>query len=261
MDAKTHAVAGSGILTVEQAATVLGFKPNTIRPDKSPLAVKRLIARKKLPATQLGSAGDWRINSAELDKYVRSGAADFDCPKMDGQWIDTSELRAAAGFPTAIINAASEQILTLEQVQALADGNDKVEYVVTLKRSGAVQEVISGTPPLSPFTPNGRRQPSRFGTYGNLYLAERLSELTKHEIRRGQMASRCYEALYRSPDEYVRWLALGARAVLRGAVRFSKPYPVRRGGGMPETVRVLYVLPHTDFATFDGLLNIGDLIF
>jgi excisionase family DNA binding protein len=188
----------SGLLSTDQAAGELGC------PE---IQIKRLIARGRLPARQLGEGGEWRITADDLRQYVQGGAADFDFPPTNldladpANWFSSDESHLAAGFESEITIAAEEQIPDKEKLREMFAGKntETIDYPIAIV--GEVSRIVRSPVPtsaagaaLKQFDPT-----SRYESWTQLFL---VSELRKYGQQQLDVGKPALEQLYESPARY-----------------------------------------------------------
>jgi len=214
----------TGQLTVSAVAADLGV---------APLAVKRLIARRRLKAVRLGPDGEWRIAAAEVARYIEAGAPDFAFPETDGPWL--AGVRSADGFAQSIRDAADEQIP--DEAPAVREGQ-----AVPIQLTAAVLAVIQG-PPRGPF---GVQIRTPFVDWRVAYLADLVRKAAYQTMRVSLQPP--LQRLYDTPDAYTRILAEAAPQVLSGAISMSKQYLVDVAPGVKEWRPFQFELTHQRLA-------------
>ena len=125
----------SGLMTIEQTAQELGT---------TKLAVKRLIARGRIPATRLGESGSLRIRGEDVSSYVAAGARDFDHPEWADNWF--VPLRPDHQAFWAAMSEAAE-----EQFPKRLPQNGRPPNRSELRVTGAIRELVEGPVPRSAF--------------------------------------------------------------------------------------------------------------
>jgi len=214
----------TGQLTLAAAALDLGV---------APLAVKRLIARRRLRAVRLGPNGEWRIAAAEVARYIEAGAPDFAFPETDGPWL--AGVRSADGFAQAIRDAAADQIPN--EPPAVREGQ-----AVPIQLTPAVLAVIQG-PPRGPF---GVQMKTPFVDWRVAYLVDLMRKAAYQTM--GVSLEPPLQRLYDTPDAYTRVLAQAAPQVLGGAISMSKMYLVEVSPGIGDWRPIHFELSHQRLA-------------
>lgn len=169
----------------------------------NPIAVKRLIARRRLQATRLGETDQWRITAESLADYVKRGAQDLIGPAVDELWFTDNLAFQENLFSEKLLAAARDQRLTQADVDQLAKKQPKLEFDLRLKLSPAMLTVVQGPPGLDAFNPN-KEMYARFKDWRELYLAEGLRNQARTAIRKNAKwkARPSIEMLYASPEQY-----------------------------------------------------------
>lgn len=197
----------AGLLDVAALATELNI---------SPIAVRRLIARRRLPGTELIADGDWRVTAADLTAYVKAGVPDLQIPELDnyGGWFyRTPRPDLLKLFENKLLAATQEQLLADAKVIELANSRPKNArdtnvLAVDLKASPAIKAVIDGPIPPTPFDAAGLKSDaailSRFTKFGYLWAVGKVRTLAGQAVRSSHLPG--FESpvlsLYRSPEEY-----------------------------------------------------------
>jgi len=267
-------LADLGFVTVEQAAAALPIKGFVENPT---LPVKRLIARRVLPAVQVGTADDspWRISLDALRAYIGRGAPDLQPPEgtQDGWPCAVGSEWRAGQFVADVIEALADQVP--DDARAIPiEGGTTPE--VALKVTAAIRAIITAPSldrkPLGDDAADyaaaiGKPLPpkpewSTFQNIGQLYLVQRMRVFAKWQAgmidpaRLGGLAF-----LYSSPTAYKAVLDGAGKAIANGKIVFSKWYPAQTTAGRPTQVQVQFTLADsaimqaagTDLATLAGL--------
>jgi hypothetical protein len=189
----------SGLLSIEAVAGELSCLP---------IQVKRIIARGRLPATQLGDErGQWRIAADDLRAYVATGATDFDFPPTNldladpANWFDSDESHLAAGFESEITLAAEEQIPGPDKLRAMFEGRNSETIDFPIAIVGKVADILRLPVPSSTQGAALRRfdPTSRYKSWAELFL---VWELRKYASQQLDVATPALAQLYESPARY-----------------------------------------------------------
>jgi hypothetical protein len=178
----------------------------------NPIAVKRLIARRRLLAAQLGDTNNWRLKKDSLDAYINAGAPDFTSPfGREGEWPDPpSDKSVAREFEKKLWAAAASQVLTLEQVQSLtADAHPfpaNIDRELTL--TAEMLAVIRGPVDLGGLK-NLLTIDSRFRDEREVFLVNRLRAFTRDEVPVVTGLPTRTHSFFASPESYEATVAKG----------------------------------------------------
>jgi hypothetical protein len=272
------------LLSVEDAARELNLR--------YPVAVNRLIARRRLDATRVGvvdgaNEGEWKIRREALSQYVAQGAPDLDPPRIDGAWFAQDLQQAARPFPQSLSAAAADGSQRLSDKQLLEASKGTEQVYVALKVTDAMRRIIGAPVPRNPI-PSAKPLRGQFTTFGDLWLAAALQDVASASVdqihgpngvkqrlasggaiggprmyKAGQQAPRI-ALFYASPDEYEAAVAIAvANTLQRKVFAFSEQRVVDRGsfpGDPRNKVTVTYTLPVSSFATkptLDRLANVA----
>ena len=222
----------------------------------TPLSVRRLIARSRLRAVQLGKGDTWRIDADEIRRYAASGAPDFDPPPRsnDEPWFP--EIRSAAHFPQAIVNAAAGQAPETMPPDVPEGG------AIPIRITPAVSAVITGRPSIlvgeTRYVPMSAE--GLFPDWRVAYLASRVRRFALEVLGLGD-ASPPLPRLYNSPREYLRIVDAAVRQTLAGAISFGKIYPITDRYGQPASERISFELAHTALAPTTTMATVLSLAF
>ncbi len=75
----------AGYMSLDKAAAELAV---------TEVAVKRLIARERLAAVQLGAGGPWRVSATVLGQYIGNGGPDLKMPHIVAGWFEAVKFAA-----------------------------------------------------------------------------------------------------------------------------------------------------------------------
>ena len=243
----------AGLLNIAAVATELNIPP---------IAVRRLIARRRLAGTELIADGDWRVTAADLTAYIKSGAVDLKMPELDnyGGWFEPTPRRDLLTlFERRILAAIEDQRLTDAQVAQRAteiskfDSSNRIN--VELKASPAIMAVVDGPLPTTSVDAVTSKADAailaRFTKFGYLWAVKRLRTIAGDVI--SGMPSPGLEPhvlrLFKRPEDYDSILAATkerfatAIVVLSNEVR-QVPVPDKE----PQPVNVQYTLQAGKFA-------------
>jgi excisionase family DNA binding protein len=236
----------TGLLDVAAAAGVLG---------STALAVKRLIARNRLRAVRLGAGKVWRIDADEIRRYVAAGAPDFDPPPRgnDEPWFQN--IRSAAHFPQAVINAAADQAPEIMPANVPEGG------AVQLRITPAIAAAIKGRPAI--FVGDTLTVPADadavFPDWRTAYLVERVHRFALEVLGTGD-GSPPLARFYESPRTYLHIVDAAIRQTLAGAISFGKVY-AWMDRGLPVQRQISFELPHAVLAPPTTMATVLSLAF
>jgi len=223
-------------LSIDESATTL---------ETTPLAVRRLVARKTLPATRLGEGGSFRIPAADLNAYIGHNAPDLIPPVWSTQ-TERANGAFAQRFADAVIEAAEDQVLSDEQARELfADSpmSDSIDFKLTV--TPAIRAVVESPVPASVFAPP-KQQPPDYPDWRFLYLVVYLREAAEKVLRRGALGLRGGD-IYESPERYTEVVAAATTRVLEQKITFSKNHLIEQKA-LGSWKTIFYVLSHTAIA-------------
>jgi transcriptional regulator with XRE-family HTH domain len=225
-----------GLLTVAAVAAELGTRP---------LAISRLIARRRLKAVPLGASGSRRILASEVARYVGAGAPDFDTPPMGARWF--SDIQYAAAFGDAIREAALEQLPA--KAPTVADGQ-----AVLLRITPALVAVITG----QPRGPWNAVVKTNYPDWRTMYF---INLVRGHAEKALAMKAEPLAALYADPEAYTRVVGEAVAQTLAGSISMTKSYLVEAPGRVPEWFAFQFELPHSALAPGNTMGTVLDLAF
>jgi excisionase family DNA binding protein len=242
--------------------------------------IRRLIAKRKLKATQIGES-KFSVLDSELDAFVASGAPDLKPPKpIDGDWRLIYP-HYADQFVSAIGLAIAPQQLTDEAVKAQYLKDEQPTFDVTLTASPEVLAVCKQPPPetLGSHFTKANDPNLRYADWRSLYMGAKLREQVRIVIRdfpsNERMGGSPLAGLYSSPDKYEQIKTATIAAIQRTKILFLRAYTIQckmdlkpwlpeQGDALaPQTVWIkgCYLLPHSSLATPEEFNNIADLTF
>jgi hypothetical protein len=227
--------------------------------DISPLSVSRLIVRGRLKATQLGTAGEWRVLPAELSRYIAAGVPDLHDVLLDGPGWLAPFAQPLGNFEQAIIDAAQQAIeadpVALERIAA--DESVPVEFVAPIDAVLAVARQpipgqLAGVITLR----------ERFGSWAALWLAEQLREYARQEIRKAFPVSRPAGRFYESPEAYAKFVAAAGVRLTAASISSVSWIPIEIDG-TPTKRSVKIIMPVAALMTALGLRvsDVAELAF
>jgi hypothetical protein len=224
--------------------------------NATPLAVKRLIARSRLKAVQLGEGGQWRVSLDSVTAYIAGGCVDLAMPPTDGRWFAGDEY-AAARFYEDITAACQPQVLRDEVVAKLiAKLGPGESLTVPLTATPAVL-AIANAKPSTAFLPPGTKAP--YASRAQQYVCEQLRNaalrLCQADPRQQPLGT-----LYRSPTDYLAIVGAASTAVGESEIGFGHQHLVpQNAANQWETVR--YVLPLSTITKAADLTRAAALAF
>jgi hypothetical protein len=240
------------------------------------LNIKRLVARRRIKATPLGSSGQMRIEQSEVGNYVAKLLPDFDPPAFTDPWMELPNSKTGEAFATALQEAAADVVprdvshvvkATIEQrekaLRGLAPWPDTtIEIPVT----AAMEAVIRQPVPVSVFAAVDPKKaaPSKYRDWRELYLADQLMYAAQRVVGEPpyDVSKTAAERFYDSPEKYDQYVATASDKVLaRNAVVFTKHVQPngQPGGWFPTTI--FYVLPMRSIAPPDVMSRVVQLTF
>jgi hypothetical protein len=206
------------------------------------LHVKRLIARGHLMASRVGVDGPFRVAEAGLQKYIAANCPDLRGPKLEGIWFDGRDDYLADRLIQAVIDAAADQVLPIEKVEAMfADASVGTKSIdVLLRVTPAIATVLAAPRPHSAFAPPASKlTPAREEVSWKLaavIVHLRTAVWTKINARLN-IAEAGVAALYSSPERYRELTGAAVEEVKRRRIVFSEMYGA--------TMRVYYMLRYS----------------
>lgn len=220
-----------GLLTVEHVAAEL---------STDTLAVKRLIARGRLPATRLGDGREWRVSEDALQQYVTRGAIDFNPPAFNANWFATDDVANANAFFDAAKEAMREQVLpelpaSMVPRKGLGDSVD-IEVTLTGKVDALLKQTVPHGMRLAGAEPDSRN-------WREIYLVEQLRSAARVVLGRDRKAGLPLEKLYAGPDEYDRIVKAAEASALGKRIPLRQQYTIDS-----RVINVWYILNHSQLA-------------
>jgi hypothetical protein len=220
-------------LSTRQAAAKLGT---------SPLAVRRLVARRLIPAA-VDDDDDTRIHidPGDLARYVEAGMPDFPGPRFDarGRWFfEPDSFRAAELFCWRCILAVDSQLPSDDEL--LARFGTAADATVAMETTGGVEELLAAAVPAE------FRGAGRYPDWRTLYLAEKIRRAARAILRRPEeriAGLSALERLYASPEAYERIARAAAAAVRADRIAFCRELAI---GGRRAVLT--FALRHRDIA-------------
>lgn len=196
--------ATSGFMGIEAAASEL---------QTNALAVKRLVARERLSAVQLGPGGAWRVSGAELGRFIGAGAPDLKMPHIVHGWFDPDDTsRAASEFQDSFIQAAS---WGLGDTPPAGEGPFEIKAITP-----AMFAAMTGAPAKRYIA---RKDAPTFVDAFHVWAVERVRAIVDRLLTktgRDKLA-----ALYATPEDYAKVTAEAVAALLKSSIRFRHTFP------------------------------------
>lgn len=211
-------------LTVAEAADEL---------NTTELNISRLYARGDLKAHRLGVAGQLRIMSDDLNRYIAAGAPSYDAPKVEGGWLADPDYRMAQAFEIAARQATDDQVAP--------EHPGKEEIAIAI--NDQVRRILRQQQPLlrlqvTPEPPRRLWVDAYFASRFRAILGLLANEAT-YESDLGGTIGR----LYANPDAYKALINAAVRGTLDGGITasrmYARPWPA-------DSLRTTYTLRHAD---------------
>lgn len=182
------------------------------------VAVKRLIARGRLAAAQLGNLFKFRITKGALDAYVEAGAPDFQMPGLDesadsrglGTWFSAPLYNRTKDFESkmwaAILTTPASDAAIKAALAKVFKGDTAEKVDIEPAVNPAMRELIeSPVPwPTGVFARGdimGKAIDERIKDFRELYLVYFLRRAAREAVKFTMLES-ALSRLYASPDEY-----------------------------------------------------------
>ncbi len=213
----------AGYMTTPQAAALL---------DTPELNVRRLIARGRLKAVQLGTDGDFRIDSQAMRAYLAGDLQDFEMPALEGRWFNGGE--------TVAIALAFTRALAAE---VKANG-------ATMKKGSTSIVVTSGMMRIAAepvrYSKMDRGPHADFADQATAYYVGQLRSLLGRQLRTRPTGA--LAALYASPDDYERLTADAMTELASKRLTFNLQGAAVGLGGM-YVAPTIYAIDNSDLLT------------
>ncbi|HLA84317.1 MAG TPA: helix-turn-helix domain-containing protein [Thermoguttaceae bacterium] len=231
--------------------------------ETTPLAVRRLIARRVLPANRIGEGGPFRVAESDLQAYIGKNCPDLAAPPIDSNgWLLTPYWSLAEQFSNAVADAAADQVLPIEEARKLfADAGRTVDTIdVPIVITPVVQKVLDAPRPGAAFaTPEQRAAEKGVldASWKLTYFAVLLRDAAEVILRDKQNQSPV-DRFYGSPEEYGSIVSQVVGDVLRRRIGFSRTYTL---DAFEPAKRIFYLLDHGKIINEKGLNNVAALAF
>lgn len=200
-------------MATETTSGYMGLDKAAAELEISPLEVKRLIARERLTATQLGTTGPWRIAGAELGRFIGAGAPDLKMPRISGGWFDSDDTSwAASQFHDRLIKAVT---LGLGNTPPTGDGPFEIKSVTPAMRHAMTR------PAEKRLTPR-QHEPTFIDAF-HVWAVERVRFFAKRAI--DKPGTDRLATLYASPDDYAQVTTQAVAELLKSNIAFSYTFP------------------------------------
>jgi hypothetical protein len=177
------------------------------------MAVKRLIARERLGAVQLGAGGPWRIAASELARYIGVGVPDLKMPHIVQGWFDPADTNYPASvFVKNFIQAAS---WGLGKIPPIGDGPFVIKTLTP-----AMLATMTAAPTRMKMP--GWNPPTYVDAF-HVWAVERIRQIMERLLSRTGLNK--LTALYESPEAYTRWTTEAGLSLLKSSITFSNTFP------------------------------------
>ena len=235
----------SGFLTVSDAAAEL---------EVSELAVKRLVARQRIKAVQLGQDGPLRIAAAELARYMGTNAPDLQMPDLSGSYFSDASTRIGFGqFEGAMQPLVTASLPTMAPADTRPNWQQSAALEVELRVTPAM--LAAARKPIDfSFAPPSDEAPE-WVDMAHAYFTQELRDIM------GAMLPSIkprLETLYASPEAYSNLLGLATDKLKAKSFFRNATLPAADGNGM-KLVR--FMVRYAGFLDQGRLLSVWQSAF
>jgi hypothetical protein len=255
-------------LSVADAADVL---------TTSPIAVRRLIARRRIKATRLKTRdsrpGEWSILSRDLEGYIGSGAPDLQGPQLDSAndgsnpaWFSDPFNWMANRLTDALIKSGEDQSISASGFESQVAVNGPGQTVrVNLKLSPAMRSLLDGrVDPHAPKIP-GAPVPTE-STWFQLWCGMKLHAAAAAIISAGVAKYGIQSpavTLYDGPEQYSEIVGGAVERVAQGVfILYSEQRAAPQDGSGANAnnipVRIEYRLPVAAYVDAKAVRLVAD---
>lgn len=221
------------------AATVFTLGDTAKQLEVSDVAVKRLIAKGQLSATQLGQS--CRVCKESIEDYIRRGALDLRLPDVRGNWFDDRPLfDAGSNFVQAVKDVAQSQQLSAQLAETLTKGG-----------AFAYRHALQATPEIRAVATRPVHGLSM--TWAQSFFAWQMRRHAKAAFTLPSL-----DRLYQDAAAFNRLMSDVLAKAMSAKVDFSEQYETKLRG---KFATVEYHLALGDLTSVDELIGIRDRIF